>query len=164
MSILLATVMVLGLKVNTMEQVVDAIRTDQVRVGEVAQRPLSHEEIGNVDKTVQTKVGIGLPDEVKHFLTLVGGIDYNGAVIYGGAQSPDQPGPGGFWQGILAANLLWRNGASLPFLVIGETDMDILTVGVDGSNATLRDKVSHDVNERFHDVGTMITEVLRRRL
>jgi hypothetical protein len=74
------------------------------------------------------------------------------------------PGPGGFWQGLVAVNKLWREGPGHDkWLVLGETDIDLLTVNLDGSEPVLRDKVSGDVNEAFPSVEAAIQRLLATR-
>lgn len=147
-----------------MEQILDAVKADQIKAGETVQPPLQAPQIEFAKQQVQKQLGIKIPADFAEFLSQADGVDYNGVVIYGGNQSPDHPGPGGFWQGIISANNMWHAEGPRDWLVIGETDMDILTVDADGMNAVLRDKVSHDVNERFITARAMIAEVLHRRL
>ena len=147
-----------------MIQVLEAVAADQIQAGEVVQPPGSLDAIKLVRDNLRKAFDATLPPDVAAFLTKTNGLDYNGLVIYGCSQSPERPGPGGFWQGLIEANRLWRDGSVSAFLIIGETDMDLLTVDLTGRDATLRDKVSHDVNERFDTVSGMIETVLKRRL
>lgn len=164
MSLVLVAGMILMKATPKMEDVLDAVRADQINAGENVQPPLSAPEIEAATQQAKRQSAIEIPEDFLEFLSRANGIDYNGVVIYGGTQSPEQPGPGGFWQGLSAANVMWGIDGQRNWLVIGETDMDILTVDHDGSNPVIRDKVSHDINERFISVQAMIGEVLRRRL
>jgi hypothetical protein len=147
-----------------MEQVIADVTADQLSVGEAVQPALSTEQVAQVSQEALAHLGMAIPPDLKKLLSRAGGIDYNGVVIYGGNQSPDRPGPGGFWQGLITTNEMWQHEGLRDWLVIGETDMDLLTVDPNGGASVLRDKVSHDINERFASPSQMIAEVLRRRL
>jgi hypothetical protein len=164
MSMTLAMALLLMTKASTMNDILEAVIADQKRVGEVIQPPTKADALQRLQQAVQTSYNASVPADVLSLLRKAGGIDYNGVVIYGADQSPEKPGPGGFWQGLLVANQLWREGSSPDFLIVGETDMDLLTVDLSGAKAATRDKVSHDVNETFDNAGEMIAEVLKRRL
>nr|WP_294817779.1 hypothetical protein [uncultured Sphingomonas sp.] len=56
-----------------------------------------------------------------------------------------------------------QGSAHDAYLVLGETDIDLFTVDLDGSNPVLRDKVSSDVNETFPSVGAAIQRLLATR-
>jgi hypothetical protein len=148
-----------------MQAVIEQVQVDQVKYGEAGQGAATHEQIARVRADVQARFGATLPEDFADFLSRSNGVDYNGAVIYGASQSIAAPGPNEFWQGIVAANAEWRNGPGHEnYLVLGETDMDLLTVDLDGTNVVLRDKVSSDVNERFSSVSEAIESILKKRL
>lgn len=148
-----------------MHVVIEQVHSDQAKYGEARQGPATAEQISKAREEVRVRFGAVLPDDFVAFLQRSNGVSYNGAVIYGASQSEAAPGPNGFWQGIVAANAAWREGPGHSgYLVLGDTDLDLLTVDLTGERAVLRDKVSSDVNEQFNSVAEAIEAILRERL
>jgi hypothetical protein len=148
-----------------MEAVIEQVRSDQEKYGEASQGPATPDAVARAREAVQARFGATLPADFAAFLERANGVDYNGVVIYGANQSEAAPGPNGFWQGVVAANAAWRDGPGHEeYLVLGETDMDLLTVDLSGADPVLRDKVSSDVNETFGSVADAIETVLKQRL
>lgn len=147
-----------------MDAVIMAARDAQVAVGEVVQAGADESRIAALRAALQREFGATLPEDYAALLRRSDGVDFDGLVLYGSAQSVASPGPGGFWQGLIAANKLWREGPGHEkWLVLGETDIDLFTVNLDGSEPALRDKVSSDVNETFPTVGAAIQRLLATR-
>ncbi|WP_156404683.1 YrhA family protein [Sphingomonas sp. Root241] len=147
-----------------MDAVIVAAREAQVAVGEIVQSGADETRIAALRAALQREFGATLPDGYAALLRRSDGVDFDGLVLYGSWQSEANPGPGGFWQGLIAANKLWREGPGHEgYLVLGETDIDLFTVDIDGSNPVLRDKVSSDVNETFPSVGAAIQRLLATR-
>ncbi|WP_135987243.1 YrhA family protein [Sphingomonas naasensis] len=147
-----------------MDAVIVAARDAQVAVGEVVQPGADEARIAVLRGALQRAFGATLPDDYAALLRRSDGVDFDGLVLYGSAQSEAAPGPGGFWQGLIAANRLWREGPGHDaYLVLGETDMDLFTVNLDGTAPVLRDKVSSDVNERFPSVAEALQKLLSTR-
>jgi hypothetical protein len=147
-----------------MDAVIVAARDAQVAVGETVQAGADEARITALRTALQREFGATLPDDYAALLRRSDGVDFDGLVLYGSWQSEATPGPGGFWQGLVAANKLWREGPGHEaYLVLGETDIDLFTVALDGGNPVLRDKVSGDVNETFPSVGAAIQQLLATR-
>jgi len=147
-----------------MDAVIVAARDAQVAVGEIVQAAADEARISALRAALQREFGATLPDAYAALLRRSDGVDFDGLVLYGSWQSEATPGPGGFWQGLVAANRLWRQGPGhAAYLVLGETDIDLFTVNLDGSNPALRDKVSSDINETFPSVAVAIERLLATR-
>jgi len=147
-----------------MDAVIVAARDAQVAVGEIVQPGADEARIAALRAALQREFGATLPDDYAALLRRSDGVDFDGLVLYGSWQSEANPGPGGFWQGLIAANKLWREGPGHEaYLVLGETDIDLFTVNLDGSAPVLRDKVSSDVNETFPSVGAALQRLLATR-
>ncbi|MDP5277803.1 YrhA family protein [Sphingomonas sp. DG1-23] len=147
-----------------MDAVIMAARDAQVAIGETVQAGADEARIGVLRGALQREFGATLPEDYAALLRRSDGVDFDGLVLYGSAQSEANPGPGGFWQGLVAANKLWREGPGhARYLVLGETDIDLFTVDLDGSNPVLRDKVSSDVNETFPSVDAALRRLLATR-
>lgn len=120
--------------------------------------------IATVRERLRSLFGAVLPDAYADLLRREDGVDVDGLVLYGSWQSPDARGPGGFWQGLVAANLLWRDVPGREdYLVLGDSDLYLLTVDLDGGAPLLRDRVTAEPVESFPDVATAIELLLAAR-
>ncbi len=149
---------------SMMIEVLDLIAADQQRAGEVSQPPAREDGIRALALAMKSEFNAQLPIDFAAFLKQSNGLDYNGLVIYGSDQTPENTGPGGFWQGLIAANQEWRSGGCHDYLIIGETELDILTVEYDGTQPARRDRVSGDVIQRYGSVAEMLATLMRERL
>ena len=141
-----------------------AARAAQTALGEAVQTAAGEDQIEALRDALRREFGAALPEDYAEMLRRADGMDFDGLVLYGSWQSEANPGPGGFWQGLIVANTMWREGLGRKgYLVLGETDIDLLTIALDGSNPVLRDKVSGDVNESFRSVGAAIQHLLATR-
>lgn len=149
---------------NGMDAMIVAARDAQVAVGETVQAGADEARIAALRAALEREFGATLPEDYAALLRRSDGVDFDGLVLYGSWQSEANPGPGDFWQGLVAANKLWRAGPGHEaYLVLGETDIDLFTVNLDGTGPVLRDKVSSDVNETFASVGAAIQRLLSTR-
>lgn len=143
---------------------IEQARDAQVAVGETVQPGADAARIAACRSALKEQFGATLPDDYAAMLRTSDGVDFDGLVLYGSWQSEDRRGPADFWQGMVAANRLWREGPGHEqYLVLGETDIDLFTVALDGGDAVLRDKVSGDVNERFGSVREGLDRLLATR-
>lgn len=139
------------------EKLLSLIENEQI------QPPASPVAIGAEAAALQAQFHACLPQDYRAFLEQMNGLDLNSLVLYGAGQSSESPGPGGFWQGIVAANRMWREGPGVEhYLVLGETSMDLLTVDINGTRPVLRDKVSSDINEEFSSVDDAVRQLINR--
>jgi hypothetical protein len=103
-----------------------------------------------VREWLRSLFGATLPDAYADLLRREDGVDVDGLVLYGSWQSPDAREPGGFWQGLVAANMLWREVPGREaYLVLGDSDLYLLTVDLDGGEPVLRDRVTAEPVESF---------------
>jgi hypothetical protein len=120
--------------------------------------------IAVVRERLRSLFGATLPDAYADLLRREDGVDVDGLVLYGSRQSPEARGPGGFWQGLVAANALWREAPGREdYLVLGDSDLYLLTVDLDGGTPVLRDRVTAEPVESFPDVATAIERLLAAR-
>lgn len=142
----------------------DQIRADHQAAGEAVQPPATPEQTAALVHEAQDRFAATVPQDYVDFLHKTNGVDFDGLVLYGAGQTPEARGPGGFWQGLVAANAEWRrSGAHEGYLILGDTDMDLVTVDLAGERASLRDRVSGDVVETFDSVAAMLDSLMRRR-
>jgi hypothetical protein len=120
--------------------------------------------IAEVGERLRSLFGATLPDAYADLLRREDGVDVDGLVLYGSWQSPDDRGPGGFWQGLVATNTMWREVPGREdYLVLGDSDLYLLTVDLDGHAPVLRDRVTTEPVESFPDVATAIELLLAAR-
>ena len=113
---------------------------------------------------LQDRFGATLPDAYADLLRREDGLDVDGLVLYGSRQSPESRGPGGFWQGLVAANEMWRDVPGREdYLVLGDSDLYLLTVDLDGGSPVLRDRVTAEPVEWFPDVAAALERLLAGR-
>ncbi|MCB4379962.1 hypothetical protein FZX02_05730 [Synechococcus sp. MU1644] len=140
-----------------MKDLLTKIADDQLAASEVLQGAAEPQHIEALELEAETRLATKLPDDFRIYLPLSNGTDFNELVLYGATQSPDAPGPGGFWQGLIAANLAWREtGDHRECVILGETGMDLLTADLRGENAASLDRVSGGTIEEFPSVAAMI--------
>jgi hypothetical protein len=150
---------------DAMDEVVEKVAAEQRGVGETVLAPASEDQIVAEQEVLRDRFGAELPAGYARLLSKVNGVDFNGVVLYGVGYTQASPGADGFWQGLAEANTLWREGLSHEaYLVLGESDMDLLTVDLDGRRPVLRDKVSSDVFEEFTTVDEAVERLLQSRL
>jgi hypothetical protein len=131
---------------------------------EPAQPGAGEAAIAEVRARLRALFGAELPDDYADLLRREDGVDVDGLVLYGSWQSPEARGPGGFWQGLVAANTLWRDVPGREdYLVLGDSDLYLLTVDLDGGAPVLRDRVTAEPVEEFPDVATAIERLLAAR-
>lgn len=147
------------------EPVLVEIRQEQQAAGEVVRPGAAPAEIAAAEAQVRAQLGATLPPDYAAFLAIRNGVDYNGLVLYGALDTPAHPGPGGFWQGLVAANKAWRSeSGNEQLLILGDSDMDLYAVPTDGGAPGKFDRVTGERVESYPDVATMIEAVLRERL
>lgn len=148
-----------------MKDTIEAVLADKNAFGEAVQPPAASIAIEIAQAKIKLDFDAELPDDFISFLKITNGIDFNGAVLYGVGQTDTERGPGEFWQGIVETNTLWREGGEWSdVLIIGETDMDLFAVDLNGLCPHLQDKVGGDVIEEFVSVAEGIETIFRARL
>lgn len=149
---------------SEMERALEKVVAEQRKVGETVQPAADEAALAAERDELRERFGAMIPDDYSRFLRRTNGINFDGVVFYGVGYTEAAPGLGGFWQGLTETNRLWRDGPGREtFLVLGETDMDLLTVELDGTRPVLRDKVSNDVFEEFASVDDAIGRLLGSR-
>ena len=148
-----------------MEQVVAELLVEQASGGESPNDPASEAAIAAVRESLLSELGAVYPTDLEALHRLTDGIDFDGLVVYGTAAAPETLGTDGFWQGLIAANEVWRDSAeNSELLVIAENDMDVFTVSLGGREPIQRDRVTFEEVARFDSVASMLEGAIRERL
>ncbi len=149
----------------TPDEAVARVIGAQRSAGEVVQPAADAERTAATRAALREEFGAELPEVYRALLHRCDGLDHDGLVLYGSAPTHAAPGPGGFSQGLVEMNRLWREAPGRDdVLVLGETDLDLVVVALDGTSPRLVDKVGGDVVGTFPDVATALVELLTARL
>ncbi|GAA4848827.1 hypothetical protein GCM10023201_46080 [Actinomycetospora corticicola] len=144
----------------TPDEAVARVIAAQRSAGETVQPGADADRIATARAALRAEFGAELPEACAALLRRCDGLDHDGLVLYGSAPTRAAPGPGGFWQGLVEMNRLWREAPGRDdVLVLGETDLDLVVVALDGGSPALRDKVGGDVVETFPDVGSALVRL-----
>ena len=147
-----------------MDRALEKVVAEQRQVGETVRPAADDAQLAAERDALRECFGPTLPDDYARSLRRVNGVSFDGIVLYGAGYTEAAPGPGGLWPGRAETNRLWRDGPGRDaFLVLGETDMDLLTIELDGTRPVLREKVSNDVMEEFASVDDAIERLLGSR-
>jgi hypothetical protein len=140
------------------------IQAEQRREGERVHPGASDAACAALNLAVRQRHGVELPAGYLAFLRRSDGLDFNGLVIYDCASTPQQP-RGGFWQGLLAANHAWHeNPALADWLVLGDSDTDLLAWHLPSGAFCRLDRVGLDRSEHFPSVDALLDAALQERL
>lgn len=146
------------------EDVLRRVQVDQSKAGEAVHPGADADQIDRLRKAAFGAFGVELPDDYLAFLERSNGLDYNGLVIYDCESSPEHRS-GGFWQGFVAANRLWRdNPANESLLVFGDSDMELYAYDLRSRGYCSLDKIAHDRVENYRSFDEMIDQALQSRL
>lgn len=140
------------------------IAAEQRAAGESVEAGASAADLAQAKVAVESQLNLRLPDSYADVLSLRNGIAFNGVVFYSATDTSEHPSAGGFWQGLVAANEVWRDDARFADrLVIGDSDMEIFVYEKESNRFTRRDRVSDDIIGIYVDAPTLIDDVLRQR-
>lgn len=141
------------------------INEDKARAQEHVRAGASAAQLATLKGQSLQVLGIEPPAQYLDFLRLSNGLDYNGLVVYDCASTPEQRSAGGFWQGLVATNLHWRDSAALRhLLVLADSDMDVFALDPADGRFHQIDKVGKDSMASFDSFNEMMEEVLAQRL
>lgn len=129
------------------------VMAEQAAAGEIVFPPATEAAIAAARDALRSRFGAVLPPEYGAFLRCCNGLDFDGMVLHGVPHD------------IVAANAGWREGPGHDgYLILGTTDMDLLTVAPGGTGAVLRDRISGEAVTRFDGVAQALEAMLEWRL
>ena len=142
-----------------LQQTLEAVRADLTAAEEPVAAGATDQAVRQAAERVRAALGADLPDAYGAFLRRHDGLDFDGIVFY--ATAPRE----GFWQGIVEANEAWRDAEeNRELLVLGDDDMSLYSVDLDGRRPAKRDRVNGEVVETYETIDAMIDAALRTRL
>src|SRR5437763_1571215 len=102
-------------------ELLEAVVTKMTSVGLRPQPPCGADELGRTSRAVFGQLGIELPNEYRELLSIADGIDWNGLVFFASRSAPLDGFQDRHIEGILDANLGYRDDPDLArYLVLGE--------------------------------------------
>ena len=146
------------------DELLQQVQSDQRSAGEPVRPGATAEQLDEVRRQARARLGVEVPKAFLEFLRATNGLDYNGLVVYDCTSNP-QARSGEFWQGLVAANLLWREDPSLrSTLVLGDSDLDLFAWRPDTGAWVRMDRIAHDRQQAYASFEAMIEEALQARL
>ncbi|HEX8119397.1 MAG TPA: YrhA family protein [Pyrinomonadaceae bacterium] len=108
------------------EQLLTQVGAEQAKYGERSQPPCAEGRLERLRLRAREELGAELPEEYADFLRAQDGLNHNGLFIYASETSPVAGGADATIQGLVEANLDWRDDEHFNnYLVFGEGNMDI---------------------------------------
>jgi hypothetical protein len=146
------------------DELLRLVQADQRTAGEPVHDGATVEQLEQLRSQARAVLGVEVPHAFLGFLRESNGLDYNGLVIYDCTSSPQSPSRG-FWQGLVAANLAWRENPSLrSVLVLGDSDMDLFAWRPDTGAWLRMDRIAHDRVQTYPSFDALIEDALQARL
>ena len=108
------------------QRLLDELEAARARCGEQRQPACTDNRLEQLRRRVHEELGAELPDEYVAFLRSQDGLDHNGLFIYASETVPVVRTTTATIQGIVEANLGWRDVEHLvAYLVFGEGNLDL---------------------------------------
>jgi hypothetical protein len=151
--------------VDALADLLAAVHAEQRRWGDEIRPPASDAAIAAASAAVTGELGCPLPTECARLWALSDGLDFDGVVLYDTCSRADARSAGGFWQGVVEANLLWRDDpANRELLVVGETDLDLLARHLPSGTWQRLDRVGRDRATTLATLDELVADALAPRL
>ncbi|MED4014646.1 YrhA family protein [Sutcliffiella cohnii] len=133
------------------------IENELSEYGFALRKPASNHEIKELQEKVNLKFsGFTLPDEYKHFLMIVNGLDFNGLVIYGVDNNLLETEIEEVIPGFIESNAIWYENEWLKqFVFFGDSDIALYCYDLDQKVYLELDKPSCTIMNTFHDFNSM---------
>jgi hypothetical protein len=108
------------------EQLLTQVGAEQAKYGERSQMPCAEERLERLRRRAREELGAEVPEEYAAFLRTQDGLNHNGLFIYASETSPVNGAADATIEGLVEANLGWRDDEHFNnYLVFGEGNMDL---------------------------------------
>lgn len=149
---------------SSLEELLAAVHADQHHDGETVRPPATAAALSALVSESHDRLGMEVPEDYLAFLHVSDGLDYNGLVLYSAFDSSESAN-GGFWQGLVAANLLWRDDPdNAGLLILGDSDLDIFAWVPSDNQFAQMDRIGRDRRIAHRSCEAMIEAALTARL
>jgi hypothetical protein len=147
------------------QQLLDELRAAQAKYGEQRQPACTEARLERLRQRVRDELGAELPDEYAAFLRAQDGLNHNGLFIYASETAPVVGSTHATIQGIVEANLGWRDDERfLEYLALGEGNMDVYVRHVPTGEYHVVDRVPGNLIERYRSFDQLLAAALKAHL
>jgi hypothetical protein len=147
------------------QQLLDVLNAAQARYGEQRQPPCTDDRLEQLRRRVREELGAELPSEYAAFLRAQDGLNHNGLFIYASETTSVVGATNAIIQGIVEANLGWRDDphASI-YLVFGEGNLDLYVRHVPTGAYHVIDRVPGNLIESYPSFDQLLAAALKAHL
>jgi hypothetical protein len=131
------------------------------RFGLSPQPPATQQELQAVREESKTELGFDPPPEYDRLLKMTNGLESNGLSLYGSARVPLVDYKDRFVQGLVYANLNWRDHEpNKRYVFFGDGGLSMYGYDLEDRKYQLVDRTNGDVLEEFDSFEAMIYRAL----
>ena len=146
-------------------QLLDELQGEQTRYGGHRQPPCTEERLALLRRRVREELGAELPDEYLAFLREQDGLNYNGLFVYASETTPIVCVRDASIQGIVEANLGWRDVETMrDYLVFGDGNMDLYARHLPTGEYHVLDRVPGNLIETHPSFELMMVAAFKSHL
>lgn len=147
------------------EQLLTQIGAEQARYGERSQPPATEERLERLRQRAREELGAEVPEEYLDFLRTQDGLNHNGLFIYASEPSPVEGTTDATIDGLVEANLGWRDDDFFKdLLVFGEGNMDLYVRHLPTGEYRVIDRVPGNLIETHPSFKQLIAAALKSHL
>jgi hypothetical protein len=143
------------------QQLLVEVRAAQASYGAQSQPPCPGDRLEQLRRRVRDELGAGLPEAYIDFLKAQDGLNHNGLFIYASERAPIVGATNATIQGIVDANLGWRDVEAMrQYLVFGEGNMDLYVRHLPTGAYQIVDRVPGNLINTFGSFEELIAAAL----
>jgi SMI1 / KNR4 family (SUKH-1) len=147
------------------QQLLARLRLAQATYGEQSQPPCPDERLARLRRRVHDDLGAVLPDEYAAFLRTQDGLNHNGLFVYASETTPIVGAAGATIQGIVEANLTWRDDEQMvSYLVFGDGNLDLYALHVPTGEYHVVDRVPGNLIATYPSFEQLLAAALEAHL
>lgn len=147
------------------QRLLDELEAARAGYGEQRQTPCTDDQLEQLRQRVREQLGAELPDEYAAFLRTQDGLNHNGLFIYASETAPVVGARDATIQGIVEANLVWRDVEQMvTYLVFGEGNMDLYVRHLPTGAYQVIDRVPGNLVETYGSFEQLLAAALRAHL
>lgn len=142
-----------------------AIAERMNKYGDRLQTPCTEAELKDLRQRVKSKLRCNLPDGYEAFLLKANGLDWNGLVVYASSRLPIYGYSDRFIEGLVEANLDWRDVDDLKsHLVLADDGTALYTLNLKANAYDVVTQVGLTRLMRFESFDKLLAEALNSHL
>jgi hypothetical protein len=147
------------------QRLLDELEAERARYGGHRQPPCPEDRLTRLRQRVREELGAELPDEYAALLRSQDGVNYNGLFIYASETTRIVQARDASIQGIVEANLGWRDDERLrAYLVFGDGNMDLYARHLPTGAYHVLDRVPGNLIESYPSFEELLAAALRSHL